>query len=598
MFQSFDQVSTPEHGPVRLEKLRLELKQEGLDGFIIPRADKHQGEYVAPHDERLAWLTGFTGSAGFCIALADVAGVFIDGRYRVQVKAQVAPCFTPVHWPETSPAAWLKKTLGKGVIGFDPWLHTITEIDTIKKELGASGIQLVPCDNLVDRIWDDQPMPPMGQITAYPLELAGVSYQDKCTMIAAELKTKEQAAAVITLPDSLCWLLNVRGSDVAHNPVAHGFVIINDNGHSKLFAHADKLTSLEGHFGNDVSFHSPEQLENELAKINGTIGVDGASLPIAIQKMMTNSGKDYVLGQDPCALPKARKNEVEITKARESHLRDAAVMCEFLAWVDAQPYGSLTEIDVATKLEEMRRATGLLLDISFESIVGSGPNAALPHYRVSTESNRRINEGEVLLVDSGAQYLDGTTDITRTMAVGAQPDEVKRAFTRVLKGMIAISRLKFPNGISGSDLDAFARAALWSAGQDFNHGTGHGVGHYLSVHEGPQRLSRISKVPFEKGMFLSNEPGFYKEGQFGIRTENLIIVQPAALSEDANLSELFEFETLTYVPIDRRMMVVEMMNSDEIEWINTYHQVCRDKMNSRVSQETRLWLEQATQPIG
>lgn len=597
MFQSFDQATTPEHGPMRLAQLRAEMKRDGIDGFIIPRSDKYQGEYVAPHDERLAWLTGFTGSAGFCIALHSEAGVFIDGRYRVQVKAQVASCFTPVHWPETTPADWLKSTLGTGVVGVDPWLHTIGEIETLKKALASSGITLKFCDNLVDRIWLDQPAPPMGKIAAYPLEFAGVSYQEKCEKVAAELRQNNQEAAIITLPDSLCWLLNVRGGDVAHNPVAHGFVVIDKNAHVKLFAHAEKLDQLGDHFANDVAFFDPEDLEPELTKISGMISVDGDSLPVAIEQMLTKAGKAYKIAQDPCALPKARKNPVEIEKARESHLRDASVMCEFLAWVDAQPYGSLTEIDVAKQLETMRRATGLLIDISFDSIVGSGPNAALPHYRVDTESNRTVNEGEVLLVDSGGQYLDGTTDITRTIAIGAQPDEVKRAFTRVLKGMIAISRLKFPKGIAGCDLDAFARVALWSAGQDFNHGTGHGVGHYLSVHEGPQRLSRISKVPFEQGMFLSNEPGFYKEGHFGIRTENLIIVQPAELGPDANLGAIFEFETLTYVPIDRRMIIRDMLNSDELTWLNAYHKTCRDKMNTRLSEETALWLDQATQPM-
>ncbi len=597
MFQSFDQASSPEHGPKRLDQLRAELRGHQLDGFIVPRADKHQGEYVAPHDERLAWLTGFTGSAGFCIALEAEAGVFIDGRYRVQVKAQVAPCFTPVHWPETSPAQWLKDALGEGVVGFDPWLHTPNEIDAIKRGLAGSKIRLKPCENMIDRIWEDQPAPPMGPIEPYPLELAGVSYQDKCAMVAQKLRENNQSAVVITLPDSLCWLLNVRGSDVAHNPVAHGFVVVDSAAKVHLFAHSDKLTTLGAHFGSDVTLHDPSALEDHLSKLSGTVSVDAGSVPMAILHMLDKHGASYDLGHDPCAIPKARKNPTELAKARESHLRDAGVMCEFLAWVDAQPIGELTEIDVAKQLESMRMATGLLRDLSFESIVGSGPNAALPHYRVSTQSNRTLQNGEVLLVDSGGQYLDGTTDITRTIAIGDQSDEVKRAFTRVLKGMIAISRLKFPKGVAGCDLDAFARAALWAAGQDFAHGTGHGVGHYLSVHEGPQRLSRISKVPFEQGMILSNEPGFYKEGHFGIRIENLIIVQEAELSEDANLTALYDFETLTYVPIDRRMIIADMLNSDERDWINTYHATCRDKMNTRVSDETRIWLEKATQQI-
>ena len=334
-----------------------------------------------------------------------------------------------------------------------------------------------------------------------------------------------------------------------------------------------------------------------LSTLTGRVRIDPDNVPMAVASILTTAGIATQRAQDPTILPKACKNSVELMQARGAHLRDAAAMCEFLCWLDAQAIGTLSEIDVAVALEGFRRADPALTDISFDTISASGPNAALPHYSVTKASNRQLKEGEVMLVDSGGQYLDGTTDITRTIAVGAQPDAVKRAFTRVLQGMIAISRLRFPAGIAGRDLDGFARAALWAAGQDFNHGTGHGVGQFLSVHEGPQRLSRQSTIALDAGMILSNEPGFYQEGQFGIRTENLLVVQPAQVPDEGNIKTLYEFETLTYVPIDLRMVVSEMLSEPERIWLNSYHQNCREKISHRLSDNSRLWLEQATRPV-
>ncbi|MDE3238304.1 MAG: aminopeptidase P family protein [Paracoccaceae bacterium] len=601
MFQSFEVKSRPEQGPPRLSALRAQLLAEGLTGFIVPRADVHQGEYVAPHDERLAWLTGFTGSAGFCIVLPDAAGVFIDGRYRVQVKAQVALShFTPVPWPEVTPGAWLKdKLIGGGVVGFDPWLHTADEIAKIEAALEGTGIALKPVANQVDAIWPDQPPPPCGRVIVHPLDVAGESSADKRARLAAGLRDAGQAAAVITLPDSISWLFNIRGSDVARNPVVHGFAILKADGAVTLFIDPAKLDDeVRAHIGADVALARPDAFAAALKTLTGPVRVDRGMAPLAVWHILDAAGIATSPGQDPCLLPKARKNAAELQGMREAHLRDGAAMVEFLCWLDANAPGDLTEIDVVTALEGYRRATNSLREISFETICGSGPNGAIMHYRVTEETNRRLNPGELLVVDSGGQYPDGTTDITRTVALGAVADEARAAFTRVLQGMIAISRVRWPKGLSGRDLDGFARYHLWLAGQDFDHGTGHGVGAYLSVHEGPQRLSRINEVPFETGMILSNEPGYYREGAFGIRLENLIAVIEAATPPGGDEHRaMLAFENLTWVPIDRRLVDRTILSQAERDWLDAYHAEVRAKIGPRVSDAARAWLDGATAPI-
>ncbi len=528
MFQSFETTTHPETGPARLDALRSELRDEGLAGFLIPRADAHQGENVAARDERLAWLTGFTGSAGFCAALLGQAGVFVDGRYRVQVKSQVALShFTPVDWPETKLADWLKAALPEGgKVGFDPWLHTLGEIETAHKALDGTGIALIPADNLIDRIWADQPPPPKGKITAYPIEHAGEPHAGKRARLAGDLNKAGHRAAVLTLPDSIAWLLNIRGSDVARTPVAHAFAILTDDARVMLFAAPGKADHLADHLGPDVTLAAPEAFPAALGALSGPVRVDKASAPLAVTTILSEADTKIAYDADPCRLPKARKNATEIAGAEAAHLRDGAAMVEFLAWLDATAVeGGLTEIDLVTKLETFRRATNALRDISFETIAGSGPNGAIIHYRVTRETDRTLAEGELVVINSGGQYLDGTTDITRTIVVGEPKGDQSACFTRVLQGMIAISRARWPKGVAGCHLDALARAPLWMAGQDYDHGTGHGVGAYLSVHEGPQGLSRRSDMPLEPGMILSNEPGYYREGAFGIRIENLIVVQ-------------------------------------------------------------------------
>lgn len=598
MFQSFAVTARPEQGPPRLAALRAKLAAEGLAGFIVPRADVHQGEYVAPHDERLGWLTGFTGSAGFCIVLPQVAGVFIDGRYRVQVKGQVDLAhYTPVPWPEVKPGDWLRENLTAGVVGFDPWLHTRDEIGKIEAALAGTGVTLKPVANMVDAIWPDQPAPPCGKVVVHPLDYAGESSADKRTRLAADLARAGQAACAITLPDSISWLFNIRGSDVARNPVVHGFAILKADGAVTLFIDPAKLSDeVRAHLG-DAALALPGDFAGALKTLAGPVRVDAATAPLAVWRILEAAGVAAVAGQDPCLLPKARKNAAEIAGMRAAHLRDAAAMVEFLCWLDANAPGDLTEADVVTALEGYRRATNSLREISFETICGSGPHGAIMHYRVTEETNRALAEGELLVVDSGGQYPDGTTDITRTVALGEPPTEARAAFTRVLQGMIAISRARWPRGLAGRDLDGFARYHLWLAGQDFDHGTGHGVGAYLSVHEGPQRLSRISDVPLEVGMILSNEPGYYREGAFGIRIENLVVVENAPELPGADPRPMLSFETLTWVPVDRRLIDADALSRAERDWLNAYHANVRDRIGPRVSDAARAWLMAATAPI-
>lgn len=596
MFQTFDVTARPEQGPPRLAALRQELVTEQLDGFLVPRADAHQGEYVAPRDERLAWLTGFTGSAGFCAVLREHAGVFIDGRYRTQVKRQVAAEYTPVPWPEVQLAAWLKQQLSQGgKVGFDPWLHAAGQIRSLTEQLKGSGITLVQCDNLVDRVWHDQPAPPMQPVTTHPLKYAGESAEDKCNRLARDLRDAGQSAAVITLPDSIMWLLNIRGSDVARNPVAHGFAILHDDARVDLFMEAEKLTSLSDPLPANVTLHAPADFLTATAALTGAVAVDSGTLPQIVADAL---GERLVATGDPCARPKARKNSAEIEGSAAAHLRDGAAVVETLAWLDAQPPGTLTEIEVVQKLESFRAKDPALRDISFETIAGTGENGAVMHYRVTEETNTTLADGHLLVLDSGGQYLDGTTDITRTIAIGTPGQDERAAFTRVLQGMIAMSCLRWPKGLAGRDIECVGRMPLWLAGQDFNHGLGHGVGAFLSVHEGPQRLARTSHVPLEAGMILSNEPGYYREGAFGIRLENLLVVQTAeALDSSDDEREMLSWRNLTFAPIDQRLIVAEMLTKVERDWLNSYHSEVAALIGPRLSPDAKRWLDAATAPL-
>ena len=592
MFQTFDATTTPDQGPPRLERLRAWMKDQGIHGFLVPRADRHQGEYVAACDERLAWLTGFTGSAGFAVVLEDTAGIFIDGRYRLQVVDQTDSVFIPVHWPEKQLAAWVnEKCDPKTRIGFDPWLHTIAEMRKLTHD--TPGIEWVPVTNGIDAIWTDRPAPPDAPAMAHPIEMSGETSGEKCKRIGNLIAVAKAEHAVLTLPDSINWLLNIRGDDVGRTPIVQCFAILSKDGQVDLFGDVAKFEGL----GPDpkTTLHPWGAFETVLAGKTGPILLAKDSCPQAVAALLEDS--QIVEGDDPCALPKACKNPVELDGARAAHIRDGAAMCRFLAWLDAADTSKLTEIDIVKSLEGFRRADPTLHNISFDTISGSGPNGAIVHYRVTHDTNRTLDTNSLLLVDSGGQYPDGTTDITRTMALGTATDEMKDCFTYVLKGMISLSKTRFPSGLSGRDLDGLARAPLWATGRDYDHGTGHGVGSFLSVHEGPQRISRVSHQPLLEGMIVSNEPGYYKAGAFGIRIENLIIVQLDETQAADPQRKFMSFETLTFVPIDRQLVNVALMNPSEISWLNSYHQMVWDKISPLLSGDDLAWLKVATQAI-
>ena len=593
-FQSFENPSEREETPYRLSTVQEELTKNELSGYVCPHSDVHQGEYIAACDERLAWLTGFTGSAGICFVGKEKAGIFVDGRYGIQAKKQTKPPFEIIHWNKQNISQWIKKNIVKGKIGFDPWLHSYTEIVTLREAFANSGISFIPSDNLIDRVWSDRPAKVSNQVISYPVKLAGLSAKDKCRQITKVIELKEADSAVITLPDSIAWLLNLRGNDVIHNPIMHAFLIVHTEGNIELFCNNNLNENIISGLEGFIKVLPLENFAMSLSKMKGSVLVDDATVPFAAATILKNNGSKIILGEDPTILPKACKNKVELENARICHKRDAIHMCEFLSWIDRRDGNEIDEIDVVIQLENIRRKDKNLKEISFDTIAASGPNAALPHYRVNYSSNRKVKLGDVLLVDSGGQYLDGTTDITRTIAIGEQSEDVKNAFTRVLKGLISISLLKFPSGTSGRDIDAFARASLWQFGQDYAHGTGHGVGHYLSVHEGPQRISKFSSVEFKEGMIISNEPGFYEEGRFGIRIENLILVQNSKVGSN---NSFLEFETLTFVPIDRRLISNNLLDINERAWINNYHNQCWQRTKDLVTVPTRSWLKTMTRPL-
>ncbi|QIE41760.1 aminopeptidase P family protein [Rhodobacteraceae bacterium SC52] len=604
MFQTFNAPTRPEAGPPRLAALRAALAENRLTGMLVPRADAHQGEYVAECDARLAWLTGFTGSAGFCAVLPEIAGLFVDGRYRVQARAQAdVTAFDIVPWPDVRLHEWLTEHASRGAtIAFDPWLHTVREIKQLRKNLAGTGVTLVERDNLLDTIWSDRPAPPVAPARIHPNALAGQTAAEKRSELASKLKASRHDAAILTQPDSIAWLLNIRGDDIPRIPVVQAFAILHANARVDLFTDPEKLTGLDNHLGPEVSVHPGDAFPAALHSLGGTVRLDPDSAPLAVQLALEAGAATPVSGRDPCLLPKASKTQAELDGAEAAHLRDGAAMVEFLCWLDDRaaklPDTPLTEIDVVTALEGFRAATGQLRDISFDTIAGTGPHGAIVHYRVTTDTNRSVAPGDLLLVDSGGQYEDGTTDITRTIPIGDIGQDARAAFTRVLQGVIAISRARFPRGVAGRDLDALARFPLWLAGQDYDHGTGHGVGSYLSVHEGPQRLSRAGSEELRKGMILSNEPGYYREDAFGVRIENLIVVEPAPDLAGADPKrEMLAFRTLTYVPIDQRAIDIPALTVQERDWLDTYHAECRSRLEPLVSPAAREWLDRATRPL-
>ena len=600
MFQTFAATTTPETGAPRLAALRTAMAAHGVDGFLIPRSDAHMGEYVTPRDQRLGWLTSFTGSAGFCAVTADNAALFVDGRYTIQADAQVdTDAFEIRNIPAEKLIDWLNTTLPKNAkLAYDPWLYTANQINGFQ---GAKrpDITLVETHNLVDEIWHDQPDAPLDIMVPHDIKYAGQSHDDKLAQIGVELTATKHDFCVLTQPDSIAWLLNTRGTDLGQTPVALCFAIVKSDATATLFIAPPKVTpALQNHLGTNVTTQDVADFSNALSQLSGQVRVDQKTAPIAVQNVLIEHNIAFCSGDDPTVIPKACKNPTELAGTTAAHIRDGAAMVEFLTHVASLgDTPKTTEIDLVKHLEKCRSDTGALQNISFDTICGSGPNGAIVHYRVNNNTNRNIQTGDVLLVDSGGQYLDGTTDITRTMAIGPVPDAAIRANTLVLRGMIAISMLRFPAGLAGRDIDAIARHALWSSGMDFDHGTGHGVGSYLSVHEGPQGISRRAETPFLPGMIVSNEPGYYATDAFGIRIENLIYVKQADPIAGADTREMLAFETLTLAPIDRAMIDLKLLTDGERDWLNTYHAKVLGTLSERLSTTALAWLKTACAPL-
>ena len=599
-FQSFAEQGGPAHGAERTRALREELTRVGVSGFIVPRADQHQNEYVPPCDERLLWLTGFSGSAGLAVVLIDKAALFIDGRYTVQAPAQIdTSVITPVPIAETSPADWIEANVRSGErLGFDPWLHTPDAVERFEKACAKVGADLVALPtNPIDAIWPDRPPEPLGAVTSHPLRLAGESVASKIFRVQSALNGQD--GILVSDAHNVAWLFNIRGSDVGHTPLPLSFAYAPKSGAPTLFIAARKLSNaMRARLADIADLKEPDALLGFVDTLGATstrVAFDNATAPSILTSRLKVAGGTPVVAADPISLMKARKNDVELAGARAAHERDGAALARFLAWFHVEaPKGGVTEISAAEALETFRRETGLLKDVSFPSIAAAGPHAAIPHYRVSDASNLKVGRG-LFLIDSGAQYEDGTTDITRTISVGKLGREPRDRFTRVLKGHIAIARAVFPKGTTGAQIDALARQSLWNAGLDFDHGTGHGVGSYLSVHEGPQRIAKTGVTQLEPGMILSNEPGYYAAGRFGIRIENLLVVERKVIAGAER--EMLGFETISFAPIDLEAIEPKLLNKSELDWLNAYHARVRATVSPLVDPVTRKWLVGATRKL-
>ncbi len=611
MFQTFDTKSAPQFGGARVAALRESFEALGIDAFLVPRADEYQGEYVPASAERLAWLTGFTGSAGVALVTRREAVVFVDGRYTTQLAEQVdGAVFTGGDLVNEPPHLWLVRHAErvKGLrLGIDPWLHAGSEVRKLRKALEEVGGELILLSaNPLDAVWHDRPAEPLEPVVVQRAEFAGEEAQDKIRRIAASVADKGAVAVLITDPSSVAWIFNIRGNDVPHTPHPLSRAIINASGEAELFLDPRKLgTEQSAYLSGLATLRQPSALVARLGEVAGggsKVLVDPDLTPLALTEAIEAAGGVVVDALDPARLPRACKNAAELEGSAKAHLQDGAAMVEFLFWLDQQAPGSITEIDAVQALEKVRADVGQsmqnpLKDISFDTISGAGDHGAIIHYRVTTDTNRRLEAGDLFLIDSGAQYINGTTDITRTVAVGAVAEDRKRFFTLVLKGMIGISAARFPKGTRGCDLDPLARIALWKAGADYAHGTGHGVGSYLSVHEGPQRIARLATQELLPGMILSNEPGYYRPGSFGIRIENLIYVKAAESVEGGDLPML-SFETLTWCPIDRRLVLPDLLTQEEIVWLNAYHADVRNKLLPLIDKPAvREWLVAATEAI-
>lgn len=603
MRQSFEEAADRSFASRHLPRLRAELDKQGLDGLIVPHEDEHQNEYLPEANERLAWVSGFTGSAGAAVVMKDRAAIFTDGRYTVQVRDQVDPAFFEyLDLVEGGPPAFIEGQAKGAVIGYDPRLHSPTALAHLTRAAQKAGATLKAVEaNPIDLAWaTDRPAQPQAPVVPHPDDLSGESSESKRHRIGRMIADAGANAAVLTAPSSLAWLFNVRGGDVIRTPLPLGQAIVDKDGHARLFLDPAKVTDgLATWLGNEVALQVPSALPAALQALKGqAVLIDPAQSSAWYFDELERAGAQVIRGADPCILPRSAKNEVEIEGSRQAHIRDGAALSNFLHWVATTAQDDLpTEDEVVTVLEGFRDATGALKDLSFDTIAGAGPNGALPHYRPVRRTIRRVEEGSLLLVDGGGQYLDGTTDVTRTMAIGTPTDEQKNRFTRVLKGHIALSVVRFPPGTTGTQLDVLARLPLWMAGLDYDHGTGHGVGSYLGVHEGPQRIAKAASTqPLLPGMILSNEPGYYKEGHWGIRIENLQVVTAAAPIEGGE-RPMLGFETLTMAPIDRRLIEVGLLSDAERAWVDAYHAEVLAKVGPLMDGEAQAWLETACAPL-
>ena len=591
----------------RLAALREQLKADRLDGFVVPLTDEHMSEYVGSYAQRLAWLTGFEGSAGSAVVLPEEAAIFVDGRYTLQVRTQVsADDWSYQSVPETTVTEWLEQHAPSGArIGYDPWLHSRDWVKRAAAGLKSRNAELVAVDrNPIDKVWADRPEASKAQLVVQPDQYAGRNSAEKRQDIADWLGKQTADAAVLSALDSIAWTFNVRGQDVSRTPVALAYAIVHSDGTADLFVAGEKVgPEVRQHLGNTVRLHERDRFEGALTEFKGKrVVVDPERAVAAIFEGLEKAGATVIPVRDPTVLPRAIKNPAEIAGQKAAQQRDGAAISKFLRWIETEaPKGEVDELTASDRLEQLRRQNPELRDLSFDTISGAGPNGAIVHYRSSEKTNLKLEQGTLYLVDSGGQYVDGTTDITRTVPVGEPTDEMRDRFTRVLKGHLAIATAIFPKGTRGGQLDSFARRPLWNAGLDYAHGTGHGVGSFLSVHEGPQRIAAAWSTqpggdePLQAGMILSNEPGYYKTGEYGIRIENLVLVVDKQV-EGAE-KEMLGFETLTHAPIERRLVVREMLSADERAWLNEYHADVLKKIAPSLSGDDLAWLEAACAPL-
>ena len=605
MFQTFEPVSDISYASAHLPKLRAAMVEQGLDGFLVPHDDEYQNEYIPEYAERLMWVSGFSGSAGFAIIFSDRAVIFVDGRYTLQVREQTdANFFEFVDISDCPPERWLSAHAQPGQrLGYDPMLHTVAGLAKFEAAALKTGFDLIAVAvNPIDSAWKDQPDRPLAKVTPHPDAFAGRTSADKRDAITASIRGAGADAVLLTTPPSVAWAFNIRGGDVSRTPLPLSRALVFADGTAEVFFAPEKNSnSLADHLGADVSVRAETDVIpalESLGRDKKRVLIDPALTPAAFAEALTNMGAHLVEGEDPCALPRATKTDAEISGTRAAHIIDGVAVTRFLHWLanEAQS-GDIDEITAAQKLEALRTGSDQLKDLSFDSISGAGPNGAICHYRVSTKTNRKLERGTLYLIDSGGQYPNGTTDVTRTVAIGSPTEEMRTCYTLVLKGHIALATIRFPSGTTGHQLDALARAPLWRSGRDYEHGTGHGVGSFLGVHEGPQRIAKWpNSVGLRPGMILSNEPGYYKPGEFGIRIENLVVVSEPTIVDGGD-QPMMAFETLTLAPLERALIRNDLLTDDERDWVDRYHQRVRETIGPRLAEDIHGWLNEATRPL-